>query len=98
MTSVYLKGSNDRYVVYCSDHATGSVETCAAISCLVYTLTGWLHGGGAEIIQEQLKDGEAMLIFTGDKAAKAAFEMVCVGFLQIQKTYPKYIRVTAENI
>ena len=98
MTNVYLSGNNDRYLVYCSDHATGSTETCAAISCLIYTLAGWLHNSDAEIIKEHLKDGEAMLMFRGGEKAKAAFDMVCIGFLQIQQEHKEYILVTGDNI
>ena len=43
MTHVHLEQKGDRYRVRCIGHATGSPETCAAVSCLIYTLAGWVR-------------------------------------------------------
>ena len=43
VTKVYLEKDGGRYLVACQGHATGSVEMCAAISCLVQALDSWLE-------------------------------------------------------
>lgn len=95
MTSVYLERSGDRYTVHCQGHATGSKEVCAAVSCLVCTLANWLRMSHAEVLEERVKDADALLRFKG---AETAFDMVCVGFLQLEHYYGEYIKVNTKNI
>ena len=85
MTEVFLEQDGTRYTVQCTGHATGSVETCAAISCLLYTLAGWLENSGCTLLHEQLEAGDALIQFTGGAKAKTAFEMICIGFLQLEE-------------
>lgn len=91
MTKVYLEQSGKRYFVSSQGHATGSPEVCAAASCLVYTLAGWLHNSDAQVQKEQLGDGSAMLVFSGGDNVEAVFDAICVGFLQLQQEHPEYI-------
>lgn len=93
MTQVALTHDGGKYTVSCSGHATGSVEVCAAISCLVYTLAGWLHCSGCNILHEQLEPGDALLQFAADAQSGVAFELICTGFLQLEAQYGAYIRV-----
>ena len=93
MTRVYLEQDGQRYTVSCNGHATGSVETCAAVSCLVYTLAGWLRNTSVLVLKETLEDGSATIQFQCGAAAETAFDMIAVGFLQLQKQYPEYISV-----
>ena len=93
MTNVYLEQDGQRYTVSCRGHATGSVETCAAVSCLVYTLAGWLRNSKARVLAEELTDGAALIRFQGDEEARTAFGLICVGFLQLKKQYGQYIDV-----
>ena len=95
MTSVYLERNGDRYTVHCQGHATGSAEVCAAVSCLVCTLANWLRMSHTEIVAEQIKEADALLCFEGEKTA---FDMVCVGFLQLERYYGEYIKVNTKNI
>jgi len=85
MTHVYLEQDGDRYTVRCEGHAVGSVELCAAISCLLYTAAGWLHNAEAEILEERLDPGDAKLVFRGGDDCGTLFEILIVGFLQLQK-------------
>ena len=93
MTRVYLEQDGHRYTVRCKGHATGSVEVCAAVSCLVYTLVGWLRNASVLVLKERLEDGDALIQYRGGAAAETAFDMICVGFLQMQEQYPEYISV-----
>ena len=93
MTQVYLEQDGQRYMVSCQGHATGSVEACAAVSCLVYTLAGWLHNAAVLVVKEKLEDGDALIQFHGGDAAETAFDMITVGFLQLQAQYGDYIAV-----
>ena len=91
MTQVYLEQDGQRYTVSCKGHATGSVEACAAVSCLVYTLAGWLRNTSIPVLKEKLEDGKALIQFHGGDAAQTAFDMITVGFLQLQAQYGDYI-------
>lgn len=93
MTQVYLEQDGQRYTVSCQGHATGSVEACAAVSCLVYTLAGWLRNTSVLVMKEKLEDGDALIQFCGGAAAETAFDMICVGFLQLEAQYGDYISV-----
>ena len=93
MTRVYLEQDGQRYTVSCKGHATGSVEACAAVSCLVYTLAGWLHNTSVLVLKEQLKDGDALIQYHGGAAAETAFDMICVGFLQLAQEYGDFVSV-----
>lgn len=93
MTRVYLEQDGQRYTVSCQGHATGSVEACAAVSCLVYTLAGWLRNTSVLVLKSKLEDGDALIQYHGGAAAETTFDMICVGFLQLQEQYGEYITV-----
>ena len=95
MTNVYLERSGNRHTVMCQGHATGSTEVCAAVSCLVCTLANWLQMSHAEVLEERIKDADALLCFKG---AETSFDMVCVGFLLLENAHSEYITVNAKNI
>jgi len=99
MTKVYLERDGDRYTVACKDHATGSEAVCAAVSTLCYTLAGYLHNIPCEIEKEELKMGDARIIFYGrSEPARAGFDMACVGFLQLAASYPEYVSAEIQEI
>lgn len=99
MTRVYLEQDGQRYTVNCQGHATGSVEACAAVSCLIYTLAGWLHNASVLVLKEELDDdARALIQFHGGAAAETAFDMICVGFLQLAESYGEYISVDFQVI
>ena len=78
------------YTVVTTGHATGSAACCAAISALVQSLDTWLHYAGAEIRQEIVKHGATVLIFSGE-GADVAFQVVKLGLLRLESTYPELI-------
>ncbi|MBQ3557856.1 MAG: ribosomal-processing cysteine protease Prp [Oscillospiraceae bacterium] len=93
MTHICLEQVGKQYTVKCQGHATGSVEACAAVSCLVYTLAGWLRNTSVVKLDEKLEAGDALIRFCGGDAAETAFDMITVGFLQLQEQYGEYISV-----
>lgn len=98
MTRVTLLRSGPTYTVRCQGHATGSVEACAAVSCLVYTLAGWLHNMATLTLHEKLESADAEIIFAGGKEAETVFDMICVGFLQLEKEYSAFVSVDFRDI
>ena len=87
MTRVTLKSDDGRYSVVCEGHATGSVEVCAAVSTLVYTLLGYLkNADGVAVENELIADGYTEIEFTGGKSARVAYELISIGFLQLAKS------------
>lgn len=96
MTRIYLEQDGNRFSVSCKDHAETEAG-CAAISAICCTLAGYLHNTECRIEQEQLDSGNVLLVFTGGEAVQAAFDMACVGFLQLQKDYPGEASVTVSE-
>lgn len=94
MTRVTLNELDGRYSVICNGHSTGSCEVCAAVSTLVYTLLGYLkNADGVALYKEELSDGYAHIEFSGGENAHAAYELICVGFLQLAQSHEKFIEI-----
>lgn len=94
MTRVTLKKNDGRYSVICEGHAVGSCEVCAAVSTLAYTLLGYLKNAGDVVVEKsELADGYAEIEFSGGECARAAFEMVSVGFLQLARSKENFIDI-----
>ncbi len=96
MTRVELTRRGDVYRVYCSGHAAGSPEICAAVSCLVYSLAGWTRLAPVRRLRERLESGEAELVFHARECpaeARGAFELVRAGFMQLESLEPEMISV-----
>lgn len=94
MTRVTLKEDDGRYSVVCEGHATGSVEVCAAVSTLVYTLLGYLKNADGVVVEsEVLADGYAEIEFSGGECARVAYELIRIGFLQLERSNEKFIEI-----
>lgn len=79
----------------CEGHATGSVEVCAAVSTLVYTLLGYLkNADGVAVENAELADGYAEIEFSGGECARVAYELICIGFLQLAMAKGELIEVS----
>ncbi len=93
MTRVELRFGAE-YSVSADGHATGSPQLCAAVSCLLYTLAGWLNTTKREQITEmRLEDGSARLAWKGGAGSETVMELMLIGFLQLRKTEPERISV-----
>lgn len=98
MTRVTLKKSDGRYSVICDGHASGSVEVCAAVSTLVYTLLGYLkNADGVAVENEEIADGYAEIEFSGGERARVAFELISIGFLQLAQAKSNFIEIFLEK-
>lgn len=94
MTKVILEQESGSCVICARGHATGSTEVCAAVSCLLYTIAGWLNNNPKIGGIHRLDDGDAAISFiTREPSAKTVFEMAKIGFLQLAASYPDYISV-----
>jgi uncharacterized protein YsxB (DUF464 family) len=98
MTHVYLEQDGDRYTVGASGHATGSMEICAAVSTLLYSLAGFLHNSPSEILSEVLVPGEALLSFAGGDDDETVFSFMVIAFSQLEKSEPAHIKVEVKII
>ena len=78
----------------CEGHATGAAEVCAAVSTLVYTLLGYLKNAADVVVEnEVIADGYAEIEFSGGECARAAYELICIGFLQLEQSSAKFIEI-----
>lgn len=93
MTRVVLRGG-DVCSVMCRGHATGRPDVCAAVSCLLYTAAGYLRNSEAAVLTEKLESGDAYLAWEGDKWL---YELLKIGFLQLELTAPEAVQVKTEK-
>lgn len=100
MTNVYCEqhtlpgGSEGVYLICADGHATGSQEACAAVSGLMYALSGYfLNTSRIQALENSLLSGHARLRWQGGAEAKAIFDLCVIGFLQIEAAHPAYISV-----
>lgn len=90
MTEVTMH-CGDSFSVRCKGHATGAPDVCSAISCLLYAAAGWLHNTqDAELVYEKLDSGDAYFRWHG---GKWLYDLLEIGFLQLQKARPDVISV-----
>lgn len=91
MTRVCIERDGTRCAVACEGHATGRPDVCAAVSCLIYSAAGWARNAETEL-ETRLEPGNARLVFAGEGCG-AVFEFLAVGFLQLERKYPKFLSV-----
>lgn len=96
MTEVVVS-SNARgeYRISAKGHASGEDPApCAGITAILGALAGYLENSGKFMKGiSRLDPGDAYIYFVGGIEAAAVFEMAVIGLLQIELTYPEYIKV-----
>lgn len=98
MTCVTLNESGGRYSVEAQGHATGSVQACAAVSAIMYSVLGYLaNAEGVEVESEDIADGFFSVEFTGGEAARVMFDFCAIAFLQLERGYEQYLSVTVND-
>ena len=98
MTCVTLSNTKGRYTVEAQGHAEGSVQACAAVSTLMYSLTGFLaNAEGVELDTEDIADGYFLVEFSGGALAQAMYDFCLIAFLQLEKSYGGYVTVALEH-
>lgn len=92
MTRIRLEKDGRRHVVSAKGHATGSPEACAAVSCLLTALAGYLRNAHAGVTACRLDSGDAYLEFLDEDEA---FHMTAVGLLQLARAKPEAVQAEA---
>lgn len=104
MTRVDITIAEPRYSLIFDGHSTGSAEVCAGISALMYSLEGYLRNNESDLFIHSAKvdkPGWAYIMFELEDPAKnikGAFELVVIGLLQIQESYPDYCKINITEI
>lgn len=94
MTTVWaaVPQRRERAIVV-TGHATGSDKVCAAVSGILYALGGYLtNAKGVDIQTMRMEDAHVCFKWTGGKKDLAAFQMACIGLMQIEKAHPDFIK------
>jgi len=99
MVEVEIRRTASSFAMTCQNHA-GTEALCAAVSTLLFTLAGCMRNEqGVYIDAERLEPGDAQLTyrFSRSGALRRRQEAICdeiaVGFLQLQASLPRDIRV-----
>lgn len=97
MTKVTVEVRGRRHRLDALGHA-GDIEACNYITGVLYSLAGFVANeadrGQAKPLQDLLLDpGEVIINAEGGERLEAAFEMACVGLLQLQAARPDAILV-----
>lgn len=83
-------------------HATGYPEVCAAVSCLAYTLAGFLTNaeaaGDADVEALVLEPGCVRIHARGGARTEAAWEMTTIGLRQLANRYPQGLQMDVSDM
>lgn len=93
MIVIKIERSKEATIITANGHALynpGNDIVCSAVSCLMYTLIGYLANSDIES-QYNIDSGNAKVIIKGN--AEECVKMITVGFLQLEKRYPKNVKV-----
>ena len=77
-------------------HATGCTEVCAAVSAIIYALSGYVLNAGEHLRgleRNELRSAWARIECSGDACLRAAFRMAGIGLAQVAKAYPEQLTV-----
>ena len=89
MSHIELTDGGYEFSVTAKGHTESKM--CAAISCLLYTAAGYITNAGLMLLKIRLDPGDAELVWAGGEKAKILFDILQIGFLQLQEGDPKNI-------
>lgn len=96
MTLVSIEVQGRRHRLTAKGHA-GDIEACNYITGVLYSLAGFASNeaerNGARLLQLDISPGDVTIDAEGGERLEAAFEMACVGLLQLQGTRPATVQV-----
>lgn len=99
MTDVKIACSGKRWSVTAKGHAD-DIEACNYITGVLYSLAGFATNeaerGKAKLLRADISPGDVTIDATGGARLDAAFEMACIGLLQLQQSRPEAISVSAD--
>lgn len=100
MTRVQITRSGRRWTVEAMEHA-GDIEACNYITGVLYSLAGFAANeaerGRARLLRTDMSPGDVTIDARGGRRLAAAFEMACIGLLQLQKSRPDAISVKVDG-
>ncbi len=71
----------------------GNDIVCSAMSAISYALVGFLENTDTRYICEDMECGYLELSCPKGKDADAAFKMALIGYMQVEKQYPRNVEV-----
>lgn len=96
MTSITIETEGNRRMLTAKDHA-GDIEACNYITGVLYSLGGFIANeaerGNTELLQLRMEPGDVVIEAKGGERMETAFEMACVGLLQLQLQRPAAVQV-----
>ena len=100
MITINCKINDEECKMKVNGHAgynPGNDIVCAGVSAIVTMLAGYLINrlDRTQLVKMELDNGNADIQVTGD--AVEIFEMATIGLMQIEKAYPKNVKVILEN-
>lgn len=102
MTNGHVVLGKGTFRLVLNGHATGYPEVCAAVSCLAYTLAGFLTNaeaaGDADVEALVLEPGCVRIHARGGARAEAAWEMTTIGLRQLAQRYPQGVQVDISDM
>ena len=94
MTCVTLNKTEGRYSVEAQGHAEGSVQACAAVSTLMYSILGYLSNAeSVDIDALDVADGFFSIEFSGGIEARVIYDFCVIAFLQLEESYGEFVVV-----
>lgn len=96
MTRVTVWVDGDRHSIHAEGHA-GDIEACNYITGVLYSLGGFITNeakrGNTELLQLRMEPGDVVIEAKGGERMETAFEMACVGLLQLRLQRPAAVQV-----
>lgn len=96
MTSIAIERHGNRHRLTARGHAD-DIEACNYITGVLYSLAGFAANeaerGRAKLLRLETAPGDVTVEAEGGKRMEAAFEMACVGLLQLQAERPAAVCV-----
>lgn len=95
MIEITVRETANEYCIELSGHANysrGADIVCAGVSAIVYAYIGYIRNSKIAVNELQISSGKVVCKVNKD-GAREAFEMAAIGLMQIEKQYPKNIRI-----
>lgn len=96
MTSVEITREGKRWIITAKGHAD-DIEACNYITGVLYSLAGFAANeeerGRAKLLHLEMSPGDVTIDARGGVRLAAAYEMACIGLLQLQEARPRAISV-----
>ena len=92
LTEALLKRGDQ--VVVADNFSTGSRDNIVPVDGKVPEV----YELDVAVEKEELADGYAEIEFSGEECARVAYELICIGFLQLERSNEKFIEIVNNSI